>query len=95
MGKELRIHSDEAYDVAHRLAEARGESVDAVVEQALRDLAARGATAAGADEDVFSEEAIARRRAKLNAVIAWINRDHPPGGSYDHSEMYDENGLPI
>jgi hypothetical protein len=92
MGKELRVRSDLAYDVAHRLAEVRGESVDAVVEVALRDLAARGAAAP--DEDVFSEEAIARRRAELDAVIAWINRNHPSGGNYDHSDMYDENGLP-
>ncbi|WP_349370542.1 type II toxin-antitoxin system VapB family antitoxin [Salinarimonas sp.] len=93
MGKELKVHSDAAYDAAHRLAEETGQSVDAVVEVALRDLAAR--PAAASDQDVFSEEAIARRRAELDAVIAWINRNHPPGGSYDHSDMYDENGLPI
>ncbi|WP_029031846.1 hypothetical protein [Salinarimonas rosea] len=146
MGRELKVHSDAAYDAAHRLAEQTGESVDAVVEQALRAMAQRHAALAPRDarddsegavdgpadltarssprdpenrsadaiieaarrdiaarrrettvegEDIFSEAAIARRRAELNALITWINRGHPSEGSYDHADMYDENGLPI
>ncbi|MGJ3263342.1 MAG: hypothetical protein ACFE0R_08910 [Salinarimonas sp.] len=145
MGRELKVHSDAAYDAAHRLAEETGESVDTVVEQALCAMAQRhgalaprdarddseGAVAGPADltsqnspkdldhrsadaiieaarkdiaarrramtvegEDIFSEAAIARRRAELNALITWVNRGHPSEGSYDHADMYDENGLP-
>lgn len=46
-------------------------------------------------EDIFSEAAIARRRARREALIAWINRDRPAFESSVDDEMYDENGLPI
>lgn len=65
MGKELRVRSDAAYDVAHRLAEATGESVDAVVEAALHAMDMRGAGAArgaGIDADRTADAIIGAAR---------------------------------
>ncbi len=41
MPQELIIESDEAYELAHRLAEELGMTVDEVVEEALRLYAER------------------------------------------------------
>ncbi|GGK32043.1 hypothetical protein [Salinarimonas ramus] len=111
MGKELKVHSDAAYEAAHRLAEETGESVDVVVEKALgamasrrrapagepppirrssdcgdlsaaeiieagmRDIAARRRAMTVDGEDIFSEAAIARRRERRRAIVDWINQD--------------------
>lgn len=114
MGKELKVHSDAAYEAAHRLAEEAGQSAgpldraararpdrlesraaDEIIEAAKRDIAARRRDMTVDGEDIFSEAAIARRRARREALIAWINRDRPAFESSVDDEMYDENGLPI
>lgn len=95
MGEEPRVHGDLAYEFAHRLSAARGESVDAVVETALRDLAARREADGSRDEDIFSEEVIARRRSQRAAIIAENRRHLGPVPESDHSDFYDENRLPI
>ena len=91
MGKQLNIRSDEAYVLAHRLARAQKRSVTAVVVNALR----QEALSAGAEPDIFSEEAVAERMRLMQEVIRSTRENLQPGTIDDHGDMYDENGLPV
>ena len=88
MGKQLSIRSDEAYRLAHIIAEETNQSVVKVVVAALRDYGSKlprreGMTPAQrADRDAL--RALAREAAKHKL----------PGATSDHSDMYDEFGLP-
>jgi hypothetical protein len=91
MGKQLSIRSDEAYELAHQLARKQKRSVTAVVVDALR-LEASGA---GAESDMFSEEAVADRLKRMQDVVRLTRENFKPDASDDHGDMYDENGLPV
>jgi antitoxin VapB len=85
MGMQLNIKSEEAYRMASRLAEMTGESMTAVVTEALRAELRRREM--GEDRAVKLERllGLARElRAGLREPI-----------TSDTSDMYDENGLPI
>jgi hypothetical protein len=91
MGKQLSIRSDEAYALAHRIARHQKRSVTAVVLDALRQKEA----AAGVEPDMFSEEAVAARLKRLQAVVSATRENLKPDAGDDHADMYDENGLPV
>jgi hypothetical protein len=83
MGALLKIESDEMVALATRLAELQDMTIEEAVSKALRDTVAR-------------EEAIQAKLARVRAITAEIraNMSHPLPSS-DHSDLYDENGLPV
>ena len=91
MPRQLNIRSDEAYETAHRLAEHLGQTTTKIVEDALR---AYGASRILPSKKVTKEEAEAFLE-ELDRLIEIANKDRPPGLTSDHSDFYDENGLPI
>ncbi|MGP9820687.1 hypothetical protein ACTZWW_11785 [Salinarimonas sp. NSM] len=96
MGKELHV-SDETFELARRIAEGADRSVDAVLADALRRVVPDRRAAEEPprrDARMPTPEAIAARRAALRALQAEIARMKPPGTTSDHSDMYDESGLP-
>jgi hypothetical protein len=92
MPKQLNIRSDEAYDIAHALARRDNRSVTEIVETALRAMRDRSE----AQEDILSPDAILKRYEKLRRLRARIAASRLPDGSdpSDHSDLYDEHGLP-
>lgn len=91
MARQLNIRSDEAYERAHRLARARGVSVTRLVEEALEKLDP------AEDEQAFVASLPPEQRARygrLKPIIDEIARHKLPGATSDHSDMYDEFGLP-
>jgi hypothetical protein len=90
MGKQLNIRSDEAYALAHRLARTQRRSVTAVVEDALRQEAM--------NMDRRESSLIPKAQAEFQRIMELARQVRamiPPDTSLDHSDMYDENGLPI
>jgi antitoxin VapB len=89
MPRQLNIRSDEAYKIAHRLAKQRGQTVTEVVTEALR---MREGELPRMPE-VPSEEAAETVRIlmELSERTAKAAR---PGSTSDHSDLYDEDGLP-
>ena len=88
MTKQLRVSSEEAYRLAHVIADELGKPVVQVVEDALRDYGSRlpgreGMTPAQR-ADYEALRALSREAAKHKM----------PGATSDHSDMYDEFGLP-
>lgn len=88
--RQLSIRSDEALALATTLAERQGLTAQEVVIRALRDYAR-------ADEEVRNgltaeQEAFRRKIVELGRRFRgkWKY-----GEGSDHSDMYDENGLPI
>ena len=90
MGLQLNIKSDEAYRLATRLAELRGESLTAAVTAALR-------------QRVDEEERLREKEAMLRdvkAITAEIRAELDKAGgerpTSNHDWLYDdETGLPI
>ena len=89
MERQLNIRSDEAYERAHRLAKRRGESVTAVVTDALRQAEEQHPP----PHDVPPEEAAETFRI-LNELSKRASKAKKPGATSDHSDFYDEYGLP-
>lgn len=89
MSKQLNIRSDEAHRLAQIISERTGRPVVEVVVQALRDLGARLPALEGMTPAQRAEyealRALARQAAKHKR----------PGATSDHSDMYDEHGLPV
>ena len=88
MAKQLSVQSEEAYRLAHIIAEELGEPVEQVVEEALRDcgtkLPSRDGMTAAQRADYGTLRALSREAA----------RHKLPGATSDHSDMYDQFGLP-
>ncbi len=90
MGMQLNIKSDEAYRLATRLAELRGESLTAAVTTALR-------------QRVEEEERLRKKEAMIRdvkAITAEIRAELDKAGgerpTSNHDWLYDdETGLPI
>jgi hypothetical protein len=88
MTKQLSVRSDEAYRLAHTIAAETNQPVVQVIVDALRSYGGRlpereGLTPAQrADRDALL--ALAREAAAHKL----------PGATSDHSDMYDEFGLP-
>lgn len=88
MPKQLNVTSDEAFEVAHDLAQRLKKSTDEVAETALREYNARQP----------SDELTPEQKAFVDDIMALASQAAAaarPGATSDHSDFYDENGLPI
>ena len=90
MGLQLNIKSDEAYRLATRLAELRGESLTAAVTAALRQRVDE-------EEKLREKEAMIR---DVKAITAEIRAELDKAGgerpTSNHDWLYDdETGLPV
>lgn len=89
MTKQLNVRSDEAYRLAHVIAEEAGAPIADVIVAALRDYGAKLPK---------RENMTPAQRAtyeELRALSREAARHKKPGATSDHSDMYDEFGLPI
>ena len=90
MARQLNVRSDAAYETAHAIARRTRMTTTQVVEKALNRLDEETPKTAS----VLSPE----RQAwidRLRAISSEIAKHKRPGDTSDHSDMYDENGLPI
>ena len=88
MTKQLNVRSDKAYEIASRVAKSTGRSRADVVLAALLSYAeAKAVRKLTPEERAFVDELMAL--ARRSAAVA------PPGMTSDHSNRYDEKGLPI
>lgn len=86
MGTQLNVKSEDAYRLASRLSELTGESLTAVVTEALRERLDRQLR-------VCDREARLKRLRAITADIRAAMADDLP--TSDHSWLYDdETGLP-
>jgi antitoxin VapB len=86
MGAQLNIKSEDAYRLANRLSKLTGESLTAVVTEALRERLSRELQIRDRDER------LRRLRAITADIRAAMGDDLPTS---DHSWLYDdETGLP-
>lgn len=91
MPRQLNVRSDEAYEIAQRVAEISDRPVAQVVLEALREYGAK-----------FPDQSnlTATQRAEIAAIRAIGRRaaaKRLPGVTFDEimTEMYDEFGLPV
>ena len=89
MAKQLNIRSDEAYRLAHAIAEDLDQPLAEVIVQALREY---GAKLPKRDEMTPVQRADFER---FRALAREAAKHKQPGATSDHSDMYDEFGLPI
>jgi antitoxin VapB len=86
MGQELKVESEEAYRLASKLSELTGESLSAVVTEALR-------------QRLDHEEDLQKRMAAIRTLTAELRAEmlkEGPLPSSNHDFLYDdETGLPI
>jgi antitoxin VapB len=90
MQRQLNIRSDEAYGIAHDIAQEQGKAVTEVVVEALREHSLKKGQAKIA--------ALSEERFRYERILALANEASKHKKSIltsDHSEFYDENGLPI
>ena len=90
MARQLNVRSDEAYETAHAIARRTRLTTTEVVEKALRQLEAQTPVK---DEGMTPEQQ--KRFDALMALSQETAKYKLPGATSDHSDMYDENGLPI
>jgi hypothetical protein len=88
--RQLNVRSDEAYETAHRLALRLKLTTTEVVLRALlrfkEDLPTLPESMSPKQREVFES---------LRALSIETAKHKIPGATSDHSDMYDENGLPI
>jgi hypothetical protein len=89
MSKQLNVRSDEAYRLAHAIARETGRPIADVVVTALRK---HGETLPKREGLTPTQRAEAEA---LMAIARRAARHKKPGATSDHSDMYDESGLPI
>ena len=87
MARQLNIRSDEAYEIAHRVAKRYGKTVTHVVTEALRHRYGR------ASPEVSPEQAAETYRL-LTELSERLAKHKLPGATSDHRDLYDEIGLP-
>lgn len=103
MSEALVIEDREAADLAHESAERRGVSVERAVVDPLREALSAAAVrpARSVPRPVripTLEEMTAAQRADLERLRTLVDGVQPrikPGATSDHSDLYDEFGLPI
>ncbi len=88
MSRQLNIRSNDAHRLAHEIARRTGRSITEVVETALRTFG-----------EGFPDETgmTATQRAEFDALMGLVRssgKNRRPGATSDHSDMYDEHGLP-
>jgi hypothetical protein len=88
MPKQLSIRSDEAYELARRIAASVKRPMAQVVVEALRDYGSKLPM-----EDGMTPAQRATYEA-LRALSREAAKHKKPGATSDHSDMYDEFGLP-
>lgn len=89
MGRQLNVRSDEAYRIAHDIADRLNVSTTEVVIKALRDYGARVAPSI--------EGMTPTQRSEYKALMRLARRTakaKKPGATSDHRNMYDDFGLP-
>jgi hypothetical protein len=91
MPRQLNIRSDEAFETAHRLAAHLGQTATQVVEDALRAYSAGRMLPSTKVTEVEAEAAV----AEMTRMVEALRPFRKSGATSDHSDMYDENGLPI
>lgn len=98
----LIVERDEALGLARELAERRGTSVDdavvASLRAALRETPPTTRLSPQPPRVPSLEDLTPEQRADyeaMRALVRDIARYRAPGGTSDHSDFYDENGLPI
>ena len=79
----MNIKSEKAHQMAKRLARRTGMTVTAVVESALEEKLAR------LERSMDAEAKFQRIKRFVDALPA-----PPPGLTSDHSDLYDDDGLP-
>jgi hypothetical protein len=90
MSRQLNIRSDEAYQIARRIAERLNVTTTEAVVRALRDYGRR--VPASREGMTPTQQAYFE---DLMALARKAARRKKPGATSDHSDMYDEYGLPI
>ncbi len=88
--KQLNIRSDEAYFLAHVLAERSNASTQDVVLRALKSYAEKWPDPPGEETALRSAEF-----QRLMEISRRARKKWKYGEKSDHSDMYDEYGLPI
>ncbi|GJE00980.1 type II toxin-antitoxin system VapB family antitoxin [Methylobacterium isbiliense] len=88
MSEKLVIESDEAVGLAQDIAGRLGVTPDEVVTRALRAYSATVPAGDGLNPTQRAEYDALRALARETA------RHKLPGATSDHSDLYDENGLP-
>ena len=79
----LNIKNDRVHELARILSQATGKTLTAVIEEALEDKLTR-----------------LEREREMPGKVAWLEArlkelgPPPPGLTSDHSDLYDEHGLP-
>jgi hypothetical protein len=90
MARQLNVRSDEAYETAHRLARQLKLTTTEVVLKALllfkEDFPALPESMSPKQREV---------NESLRALSVETAKHKVPGATSDHSDMYDDNGLPI
>lgn len=79
----MNIKSEKAQRLARRLAQETGKSMTAAIEQALED-------------QLIRLERHKEREYRFKKIREIISRlpPAPPGVTSDHSDLYDDDGLP-
>ena len=83
---QLNIKDEQLVADAKALAELLGTSTTDAVRRAVQEKLAR--------ERVERDEEGRRRYEAIMAIAERASKLFPPGSSSDHSDFYDENGLP-
>lgn len=89
MPKQLNIRSDEAHRLARTISEQTGRPVVEVVVEALREF---GSKLPAVDDMTPTQRA---GYEALRELAREASKYKKPGATSDHSDMYDEYGLPI
>ncbi len=97
MAKQLNIRSDEAFEIAHRIAVRDNVPVTEAVVQALRSYGTKFANSELSKLPKVEEMTPAQRAdyEALRALAKKAAKGKKPGATSDHTDMYDEFGLPI
>jgi antitoxin VapB len=91
MTKQLNIRSDEAHRLATDLAKRLNTTTTKIVETALLEFDRKMPPG---DALELTPEQRAEHEAFM-AIVREFQKHKLPGATSDHSDMYDENGLPI
>jgi antitoxin VapB len=84
---QMNIKDEALIEEAKALAELLGTSTTEAVRRAVHDRLLR--------ERVDRDEARRRKVEAIMAIAREASKLFPPGTTSDHSDLYDENGLPI
>jgi antitoxin VapB len=79
----LNIKNENVHRLAKQLARETGETMTAVIEQALEEKLVR----------LTRHQEKAARLHRINQILARLP-PVPPGVTSDHSDLYDDDGLP-